>query len=123
MTIPAWPSGLPALIGLAGSLGTPQLYEPPQETRMDDGPGRTRRRSMTAETDRSIVLILTRAEFVVFDQFVRVDLNNGTRRFTAPVRLKSGLLGTRTVKIRGAVSETDLGPNSRVAFPLAIRDW
>lgn len=41
MAIPDWPSRLPDLIGLAASLGTTQLYEPPKTTAMDDGPGRT----------------------------------------------------------------------------------
>lgn len=123
MTIEAWPPGLPDLIGLAGSLGSSQLYEPPQTTQMDDGPGRSRRRTLTVETPRSITLTLKRAEFELFLQFVRVTLNNGAKRFTARVRLPSGRIGTRTCRIDGAVSEQDLGPHSRVTFNLRVYDW
>ena len=123
MTIPAWPPGLPDLVGLAGTLGATQLYEPPKTTQMDDGPGRTRRRSLIVETPRSISLLLKRSEFELFLGFVRSTLNGGARRFTAPVRLPSGRIGLRTCRIDGAVAEQDLGPHSRVTFTLRIFDW
>lgn len=123
MAIEAWPTGLPNLVGLVGSLGSSQLVEPPKTTAMDDGPGRTRRRTLTVETPRSISLLLTRAEFELFLGFLRVTLNGGAKRFTAPVRLPSGRIGTRTCRIDGAVSEQDLGPHSRVTFTLRVYDW
>jgi hypothetical protein len=123
MAIPAWPPGLPDLIGLVGSLGTSQLYEPPKTTPMDDGPGRTRTRTLISETPRSIVLMLNRDEFEIFARFVRGTLNKGARRFTAPVRLSSGRRGIRTCRIDGTVAEQDLGPHSRVSFTLRIYDW
>ncbi len=123
MAIEAWPPGLPALIGLAASLGSTQLFEPSKATPMDDGPGRNRTRSLTSETPRSIVLMLTRDEFEIFLRFVRITLNRGAKRFTAPVRLPSGQLGNRTCRIDGAVAEQDLGPHSRVSFTLRIYDW
>lgn len=123
MAIAAWPPGLPDLVGLAASLGTSQLFEPPKTTPMDDGPGRTRTRTLTNETPRTIVLMLSRDQFEIFVRFVRVTLNKGARRFSAPVRLPSGRIGTRTCRIDGAVSEQDLGPNSRLSFTLRIYDW
>lgn len=123
MAIEAWPPGLPNLVGLVGSLGSSQVYEPPQTTAMDDGPGRTRTRTLTSETPRSIVLMLNRDEFEIFVRFVRITLNKGAKRFTAPVRLPSGRLGSRICRIDGAVSEQDLGPHSRVSFTLRIYDW
>lgn len=123
MAIEAWPPGLPDLIGLAASLGTSQLYDPPQTTAMDDGPGRTRTRTLTSETPRTIVLMLSRDEFEIFARFVRITLNKGAKRFTAPVRLPSGRRGSRICRIDGAVSEQDLGSHSRVSFTLRIYDW
>lgn len=123
MAIPSWPSTLPPPIGQVGNLGTEQLYIPPSETQFDDGPSRARRRSLFDETPRSITLKLTRAQFVIFRAFVRDTLNCGARRFTAPVRQPDGRLGQRTCRIRGAVSETDQGPTSTVAFTLIVQDW
>ncbi|WP_245296444.1 hypothetical protein [Methylorubrum extorquens] len=114
---------MPPLIGQIGSLGTEQLYIPPQETQFDDGPSRMRRRSLFDETPRSITLKLTRAQFVVFRAFVRDTLNCGARRFTASVRQPDGHLGQRTCRIKGAVSETDQGRTSTVAFTLVVQDW
>ena len=123
MTIAAWPPGLPALVGQVGSLGSPQLYEPPKTTAMDDGPGRTRTRVLTNETTRTITLTLKRAEFELFLGFVRDTLNKGARRFTAPVRLPSGRIGTRTCRIEGPVPDDDRGPHVVVSFKLRVYDW
>jgi len=123
MSIPVWPSGLPPPIGQLGSLGTDALYEPPQETTFDDGPTRTRRRRLYQETPRRIVLRLTRAQFVMLKGFLVETLNNGTRRFQAPVRQPDGRLGPRICRIQGGLSEQDAGPTSVVSFTLMIKDW
>lgn len=123
MALPSWPAGLPALVPLVGSGGTDALYTPPQSTEFDDGPPRTRRRQLYDSTARKISLRLTRAQFVAFCAFVRGDLNMGTHRFTAPVRVPSGALEQRTCRIEGAVSERDDGPTSVVAFALVVQDW
>ncbi|MGE7415429.1 hypothetical protein [Methylobacterium tarhaniae] len=123
MALPTWPASLPPPIGQIGTLGTDALYDPPQETQFDDGPDRVRRRKLYDETPRKIVLKLTRDQFVTFRGFVRDTLNAGARRFTAPVRQPDGKLGTRTCRIKGAVSEDDRGPNSIVSFTLIIQDW
>ncbi|CAO4162646.1 hypothetical protein [Methylorubrum populi] len=123
MALPPWPDTLPPPVGQIGSLGTEQLYQPPQETQFDDGPSRTRRRILFNETPRSISLKLTRDQFAIFHAFVRDTLNGGARRFTAPVRQPNGRLGQRTCRIRGAVSEVDQGPRSVVSFILVIQDW
>lgn len=123
MAVPKWPDGLPLPIGYVGSLGTDQLYAPPQETQFDDGPSRNRRRRLYDETPRKIVLKLTRPQFVLFRSFVRDTLNMGARRFQAQVRQPDGRLGWRTCRIQGAVTEQDQGPWSVVAFTLLVQDW
>lgn len=123
MALPTWPFGLPILVGTVGTLGTEQLYEPPQETQFDDGPDRVRRRRLYDETPRKIVLRLTRPQFVVFLNFVRNDLGMGAKRFQANVRAPDGRLGMRVCRIRGAVSEQDQGPTSIVSFTLVVQDW
>ncbi|MBY0259600.1 hypothetical protein [Methylobacterium sp.] len=123
MANPFWPSDLPVPIGQVGSLGTDQLYDPPQETQFDDGPSRTRRRRLYDETPRKIVLRLTRPQFVTFRGFVRDTLNMGARRFSSQVRLPDGRLGMRTCRIVGAVAEQDLGPVSVVSFTLMVQGW
>lgn len=123
MTVASYPIDLPPLVGLLGTAGTDQVYEPPQETAFDDGPPRTRRRKLFVAVPRKMTLLLTRPQFVTFRHFVEHTLNAGARRFTAPVRLPDGTLGRRTCKIIGKVSEQDNGPFSRVSLQVLVYDW
>ena len=123
MTLPVWPAGLPPLIGLVSALGSSQLYEPPRETAMDDGPVRTRRQKLFVEVPRSIVLVLTRAQFATFYDFVAQILNAGAGRFRAPVRTRTGAIAERTCRIQGAPAEKDNGATSTVSFTLMVKDF
>lgn len=126
MAHPAWPAELPLPIGFLGDLGSPSLGPGLSETAMDDGPDRVRRRQIWRQTPRTIVLLLTRAQFVIFHAFVVTTLNGGAARFTVAVRQPDGTLGQRTVRIKGGlsgISEMDLGPRSRVAFTLLVENW
>lgn len=60
---------------------------------------------------------------MTFLDFVRITLNNGTRRFSAPIRQPDGRLGPRICRIQGAPVEQDQGQTSTVTFTLIIQDW
>lgn len=122
MTIPSWPSSLPPLATEAGT-STDALYSPPQETQFDDGPSRVRRRRLYNETTRKVNMRLTRAQFLLFYDFVTTTLNGGAKAFNAPMRVRDGTLGNRVCRISGAVAERDEGPTSTLAFNLVVRDW
>ena len=123
MALPAWPSSLPPLVAPVAAAKTEELVREPQSTEMEDGPGRSRPRALFIAVPRQMSLRMTRAQFVTFLSFLRGDLAQGARRFTAPVRASTGRLATKTCKITGKVTEEDLGPLSIVAFTVLIFDW
>lgn len=123
MTVVAWPSSLPPLVSVSASGRTDELVDAPRETVFDDGPPRARRQTLFVAPVRSVRLWLTRTQFVAFRNFVLNDLNSATKRFTAPIRLPSGALGTRTCRITGKIAEEDQGPRSSVMFNVRVYDW
>ncbi|TDR94208.1 hypothetical protein [Enterovirga rhinocerotis] len=121
MALPAWPADLPALVAPPG-FGTDALVPEGEVSEYEGGNVRVRRRSLVATMTLPMRLPpLSRAEFVQFLDFLQRDLNAGVRRFVAPVRLPSGLLGLRICQIDGTVSEADHGPYSIVSF--SVRVW
>lgn len=123
MTLPTWPGTLPPLPGQVAGLGTPQLYEPPSETKFEDGPSRSRRRTLIDTTTRAVLLTLTPPQFAVFLAFTRDTLNGGAGRFTANVVTSAGTREARTCRISGAPAEAAAGANHKVQFNLVIWDW
>jgi hypothetical protein len=123
MTLPTWPDTLPPLRGQVAGLGSPQLYAPPSETQMEDGPARSRRRTLVATTTRTMVLTLTPPQFAAFLAFARDTLNGGAGRFTAEIVTAAGTRAVRVCKIVGAPAEAAAGAHHRVSFNLLIWDW
>ncbi|KMO20654.1 hypothetical protein [Methylobacterium platani] len=124
MALPTWPAGLPPLRGLASSAGSDSLHPEAQSTQFDDGPDRTRRRTLFVTTPLAMQLRLSPAQFVAFKAFHLNDLNTGARRFTAPVLLPDMSIGTRTCQIRGKVAWS--APKKfeyLVSFTLVVQDW
>lgn len=124
MALPDWTAaGLPPVIGLLGTAGTQQLYQPPREVEFDDGPPRSRTQTSFNVTPRTYAGLWTRTEFAALKAFYLTALNKGARRFTAPVRLADGTLGPRTCKFAGPIAENDVGAKVRVTFTLNVFDW
>lgn len=124
MTLPSWPSILPNLRGMVSDGGTDALYRSPIVTQMDDGPSRSRRRGLFNSTTLHVSIDLTFDTLPVFLDFVRKTLGDGARRFTAPVLLPNGQIGTRICKIEEAASLKYLGGlNPRASFPLTVWCW
>lgn len=127
MALPSWPSDVPSPFGIQGTLGSDQLWSPPRETRMDDGPIRARRTRLYRETPRTIQMWFTRPQLVSFMTFVQGVLNDGTSRFTAKVLLPNGSFGVRTCRFSGKISEQDRSEagagHSMVSFTLVVKDW
>ena len=126
MTIPTWPQTLPAMRSTANTAGFDSLHPEGDETEMDDGPARQRRRNLFVTTPLNMNLLLTREQFVAFKRFHLQDLNGGVRRFSAPVLLPD----MRTVKgrvcwiKRGKVSGKPNGPHLwSISFVLVVVDW
>ncbi|MFE1598181.1 hypothetical protein [Methylobacterium sp. ID0610] len=125
MAVPAWPTTLPKLRGLAPNAGSRELFPAPQETQFDDGPNRARRRSLFNETPLSLAIPMTGSQFVTFKNFYLADLNRGARRFNAPVLLPDfQTVGTRLCRITGAVAWSAWTPTRPlVSFTLLVQDW
>lgn len=122
--LPAWPSILPELRGRVSDAGTDALYHAPVVTPMDDGPSRSRRRGLFNSTALRITLDLTFVTLPVFLDFVRGSLGDGARRFTAPVLLPNGQIGTRVCRIEGAASLGYFGSaRPRVSFRMTVWGW
>lgn len=124
MPIPSWPLALPQLRGMVSDGGTDALYRAPVVTQFDDGPSRSRRRGLFASTTLHITLDLTVETLPMFLDFMRTTLGDGARRFTAPVLLPTGVIGTRTCRIEEAASLKYAGGiNPRVSFNLTVWNW
>lgn len=125
MALPAWPTTLPKLRGLAPNAGSRELYRAPQETEFDNGPARVRRRSLYNETPLQMAIPMTGAQFVAFKDFYLSTLNRGARRFSAPVLLPDFVtMDTRICRITGAVAWSAYTPiKPLVSFTLTVQDW
>ena len=124
MALPVGPASLPPLRGTAGTAGSKSLHPPVQETEFDDGPVRTRRRSLFVTTPLNMSVELTADQFVTFKGFHLNTLNAGAKRFSAPVLLPDMTIGARTCRISRAVSWA--APKRFkyvVAFTLIVQDW
>lgn len=124
MAIPSWPVGLPPLRGQASSAGSDRLHPSVQDTQFDDGPNRSRRRSLFITTPLKMQLRLSVDEFVSLKSFHLNELNTGARRFMAPVLLPDMSLGQRICRITGDIAWS--APKRfeyLVAFTLLVQDW
>lgn len=122
MAVPSWPSALPALAGQRSAFKAQALYPAPQKTEMDDGPIRTRRRTLSLGSRVGMSLVMTPAQLVIFRAFARDDLNAGARRFTGPVIGPDLQVATRTCKIDGEVGVAPSGLQWAVTFTLYVFD-
>ena len=125
MPIPSWPVGLPDLRGQTTSAGSKALHPAVQDTQFDDGPNRSRRRSLFVTAPLNMQIDITPDQFVLFKAFHLNELNTGARRFSAPVLLPDlRTVGNRVCRIAGEVSWSLLGGTRYlVAFTLLVQDW
>lgn len=124
MALPVWPISLGELRGEAQGGGTDALVAAPLVSQFDDGPDRVRRRHLFRQTVFRIVLKLDFAGLATFQDFIQTDLNDISRRFTAPVLLADGTVGTRTCRISAPPSLSYPDPViPQVAFPLIVWNW
>ena len=80
MTIPSWPSGLPALVQVEGFNETqPDLAI---RTEMDAGPAKVRRRFTAGVTPISAQQMITKSQVSTFETFYNTTLLGGTLRFS-----------------------------------------
>lgn len=124
MSLPVWPATLPPLVSLTDGGGSDSLVPSILETEMDDGPARARRKKLYTETPIQVSLMLTHAQMLAFQQFLRDTLGHGASRFTADVRVADAVLLNRVCRISGGkVAMTDIAVARRVSFTLIVRDW
>ena len=86
--MPAWPSIFPAPL-FAGYALEPESSV--ARTDMDVGPARHRRRYTAAPTMTPCAVILSNAQFAIFEAWHRHELQDGSSWFTAPVRNGQGV--------------------------------
>lgn len=124
MVLPVWPASLP-VVPLRDGTGPVNLYDPPIETEMEDGPRRMRRRSTTTWATINVRFKLTNAQFATFQTFLRDTLDHGASKFTMPT-WKPGAtlpLPEKTVQLIGDPQMQTLGPVNFVAMTLRVRDY
>lgn len=120
-----WPYGLPALRGQLNSAGSDQLFPANKETTFDDGPDRSRVRTLFIITPLKMELHMSVPQFQIFMAFYRDKLVRGNKRFVGPV-LTSDLKTTAdfTCKIKGPVLWSARTPTQyKVSFLLHVQDW
>lgn len=125
MAMPMWPAELPELRGDPSGSTVDSFYPPNRVTQMDDGPPRVRRiAAWRAATHRVSMLLPEDGQLDVFKRFVVETLNNGVRRFVAPVWLADGSTAMRTCRITESPAVSFPDPTiPRVTFTLEVEDW
>jgi hypothetical protein len=123
MAIPAWPLDLPDIAGNAASFRATLLGGAVAKTEFDDGPNLRRNRKLFRSTPLSVALVLTEDQLEVFQRFVERDLNNGARRFSAPVVRASLQITTGICQIDSEPAVTPFGLQWTVAFTVIVWDW
>lgn len=124
MPVPVWPADLPELRGDAtGTVDS--LYPQNITTQFDDGPPRVRRVALWSETQMTIGLVLPdEGQLESFKMFLSEDLNNGVRRFIAPVWCSDGTLQNKNCRVIGGLSVTWIdGCIPKVQLTVGIEDW
>lgn len=124
MALPTWPAQLGVIRGRADSAGTDALYRKPKVTQFDDGPIRSRRRGLFNSVTLTVAIDLNFTTLPIFLAFVWDTLGDGSKRFSAPVVLPDGSVGTRTCRIAETSGLGFVGPaNPRARFPLTVWNW
>jgi hypothetical protein len=120
----AWPAGLLIEVVQEGT-GIVRLTQSPIRTDMEDGPGRSRRRSTTTWSEVNVRLCFSHADFLVFQAFHRDTLDHGAFRFTMPV-WKPGLSAPYPEKTVRLIEDPQIEatiPWTYVTLPLLVRDY
>ncbi|MGJ5036598.1 hypothetical protein ACQR13_21030 [Bradyrhizobium sp. HKCCYLRH3059] len=119
MTVPAWPDGVRYAPDL-NSVPEISRFLPPLETEM--GGGNTRRRARPGDNVGAIsqTIVMPRAEFAIFVDWVKTTLNNGTSRFSMPVWLGNGFEVKVCQFTKGGLTEKPTGTRS-VAVTMSLR--
>jgi len=125
MAVPVWPAGVPHESD-ADAASASASFRPPLISETEGGTQIMRPRPGPRATEfgwRSVHL--TEVQWAALDQFLRVDLHEGTLVFDMPVfRPGSGFV-TRKCQIKSGVVSTDFSvvPWVRVSFTLIVYNW
>jgi hypothetical protein len=119
MAVPSWPEGVtfaPDLNSLSGL----KPFLDPLETPMEGGNTRTRTRPGDNVGSQSQTVIMPRAQFATFGEWVKTTLNNGTSRFTVKVWLGRGFQSKVCQFTKGSLSYKPIG-TAAVAVSMTLR--
>lgn len=117
--MPAWPSIFPAPL-LMGYAIEPESAV--ARTDMDAGPARQRRRYTATPTMTPASVMLTEAEFAIFEAWHRHELQDGASWFTAPVRNGQGVTLQECRFVEAWKASPVSGTDFEVSMKWEVRD-
>lgn len=119
MTLPAWPTGVPA-DPLDGEWTGDQPDATPNVTEYESGAIRMRVRTPTRRETVSEAILMTPAQYATFEDWFINTIGRGVGQFTKKVRGPSGAL-TRTCRfVNGTYKRTFRGNHYTVSYQLHV---
>jgi hypothetical protein len=125
MAVPVWPASVPFEHDADNSNVT-QSYQAPMSAETEAGISLMRPRPGPRITETGWRSVLwTEAEFKAFEQFVRINLRQGTLVFDMKVHKPGDGYVTRKCQLKNGIYTVDRAtvPWTRVVFNLIIYNW
>ena len=118
MAVPTWPAGVRYAPDLSSMSGI-KRFRDPIKTDMEGGNTRLRARPGDNVGSMAQTIVMPRADFNTFTEWVKTTLNNGTGRFSVDVWLGNGF-ETKVCQFDGGPTYQPRG-TQRVAVTMNLR--